>query len=303
MSFLVALALLTSFEQARAPGSVRGEGAVLVLDHRENATFTAISFLLDRRETVSWASDGAVIVDSAYSSGNTARARNFAEEFGLTVVATDTPPAPAWELRRVRAGVLLPDCVQPLLHEFKVPFTTVEDRLKLRQRFDSLVLCGPVADAPSLSDFVREGGTLIAIGPGAEFAIRALSLDVIASPGTPGPAHFDATHPVAFGMPAVTDLSARRPLVFATKARHIAAALVDYPLGRGRILLFGFEPQSPATLRLLLNSLYWASAQRLWAARFPPTANKLSRDAAPAVSAPADAQSAHAASTDRDSKP
>ena len=263
----------------RAPGSVRGEGGVLVLDHRENAVFSAMSFLLDRSETVRWARDGAVIIDSAYSSGNTARAQNFAEQFGVRVLATDAPPAAAFEMHRPRVGVLRSGdsrWLEWVLNEYKVPFTRVESGGPAwRVRFDSLVLCGAVADAAALGAFVREGGTLVAIGAGAEAAVRGLGLDVAVRAGPmPARAEVVTSHPIAFGMPASADIFAAAPVVFQARApsRSIvtvgsAAALLQVPLGRGNVLLFGFEPQFHGeaynTFRLLLNALYLASAQRL----------------------------------------
>lgn len=269
MSLFVVLVLLMSAQDVRASGSVRGQGAVLVLDAREDAAFAAISFLLDRRETVAWAKDGAVIVDSAYSGGSTARARNFAEQFGLHVIATDTPPAAAFELHRPRVGMLRAGessrRVEEVLEEYKVPFTVVADRANLRTRFDAMVLCGAVTDMAAIDLFVREGGTLVAIDAGAEFAVSSLHLEVVVKAGNAGSVHFDPTYPVAFGMPDATEISSR--VLFDSNARRIAtigqsAALVELPLGRGRVLLFGFEPRGDSA-RLLLNALYFASAQRM----------------------------------------
>jgi hypothetical protein len=49
------------------------EGAVLPLDRRENGSFLATSFFMDREGAVRWASDGAIVVNSAYTE-NAARA-------------------------------------------------------------------------------------------------------------------------------------------------------------------------------------------------------------------------------------
>ncbi len=268
---LLALAgLLITLEQHAA--SVQGEGAMLLLEHSDNATFTATSFLLDRRETVQWARNGTVIVDSQYAGGNTARARNFAEQFGLRVLATDAPPAAAFELHRPRVAVVRSRWVEWLLNEYKVPFTPIEGGAGLRTRFDSIVLAG-ASTMDSLATFVREGGTLVAIGDGARFAIRNLALPVTVTSVAGASAHFDVTHPVAFGMPAeATIFGAVMTFDVKGAARPVAtlgnaAVLLDYPLGRGRVLLFGFEPQyrgeAHNTFRLLLNAVYWASSQRL----------------------------------------
>lgn len=266
---ILLLLVLASIFVADTP-SVQGEGAMLLLEHGDNAVFTATSFLLDRRETVQWARDGAVIVDSPYAGGNTARARNFAEQFGLRIVATDTPPAPAFELRRPRVGVLRSRWVESLLNQYKVPFGALAGGTGLRARFDSIVLAEAASlDASALEAFVREGGTLVALGDGAAFAVRSLGLAVVMAPGGER-AHFDTTHPVAFGMPAEGPVfwKATAGFEFQAPARAIAtfgktAAVLEYPLGRGRVLLFGFEPQLEGETRLLLNTVYWASAQPL----------------------------------------
>lgn len=265
--------LVTEF---RAPAGVQGDGAVLRLEHRENATFTATSFLLDRRETVRWARDGAVIVDSPYAGGNTARARNFAEQFGLRVTATDAPPTPAFELHRPRVAVVRSNedahWLEWVLNEYKVPFTEVTSIPA--GRFDSVVLAGAASlDAASMGTFVRGGGTLVATGGAAAFAIRVLALPVSTTRLAEGVARFDVTHPVAFGMPASAAVSGTGISFEAQgEARAIAwvgdaPVVLEYPLGRGRVLLFGFEPQfrgeAYGTFRLLLNAVYWASAQPL----------------------------------------
>ena len=258
---LLALAgFLIALEQHAA--SVQGEGAMLLLEHGDDAAFTATSFLLDRRESVRWARDGTVIVDSQYAGGNTARARNFAEQFGLRVIATDTPPAGAFELHRPRVAVVRSASVESVLNEYKVPFTRVDANLE--GRFDSVVVAG-AARIDSLENFVRDGGTLVAIGDGAVFAIRALVLSVAFTSASGKAVHFDTTDPVAFGMPAKADVASPVMAFQAKGGRTIgtlgdAVVVLEYPLGRGRVLLFGFDPQP----RLLLNAVYWASAQRLY---------------------------------------
>ncbi len=138
-----------------ARGSVTGSGTVLLLDHRENDSFLATSFFMDREGAVRWSPDGAIVVDSAYTE-NSARADNFARQFSISVTLADTAPKPAYELRRPRVGLYQPwttnadeGWTEWLLDRYHVPYTLVhnEDFGKggLRARFDSVILASQSA--------------------------------------------------------------------------------------------------------------------------------------------------------------
>lgn len=166
--------------------SVRGQGPVMTMDHRDNATFVATAFLLDRVENVNWAADGTVIVDSPYAGGSYARADNFARQFGIIVTLREEEIPVKYELRRPRVGVSKSPWSVAVFDRFRVPYAAVEGR-ELRD-FDSIV-AGETDD--SLIEFARAGRTLI----------------VFSTPG-----EGDRHNPLAFGLaPELPALFAEEP--------------------------------------------------------------------------------------------
>jgi hypothetical protein len=146
---------LEPVSEFRAHGTVAGKGAVLLLDHRENDSFLATSFFLDREGAVRWASDGAIVVDSAYTE-NGARADNFARQFSVGVTLAENAPKPAFELRRPRLGVYQSwtansdeGWTEWLLDRYHVPYTLLHNddfgKGDLHARFDSVILASQSA--------------------------------------------------------------------------------------------------------------------------------------------------------------
>jgi hypothetical protein len=157
----------------------------------------------------------------------------------------------------------------------------------------------------ALKDFVEQGGTVVALSSSSELLMDEWALPVrnalqgkageeFACPGSILHLHFDAAHPVAYGMPtegfgfmdgrlAFQTLPAspqnRRAVLAAypDDGRDILAsgwikgaerlerkaAAVSVELGKGRVVLFGFRVQHRAqteeTFKLLFNALYWSS--------------------------------------------
>ena len=148
----------------------------------------------------------------------------------------------------------------------------------------------------ALRAFVEAGGTLVALGRSSGWIadqlglpvvdrLRGQSSDVFLAPGAQVALRVDTTTSVGRGMPVTTaawieggsafDVPSRSPAVpvatygprprvlsgwvHGTNALAGAAAVVEVPLGRGRVVLYGIDPQqrgiSMATFPLLFNAL------------------------------------------------
>ena len=150
-------AALEPVKDFRPEGSVSGRGPLVLLDHRENDSFLATAFLLERSERVEWTADGTIVVDSAYVNGP-ARTENFARQFGLTVRLAEKAEAKLlFEMRRPRAGLYQSWAANSdegwtewLLDRYRVPYTVLhnEDLRKpdLRARFDTIILAAQTPD-------------------------------------------------------------------------------------------------------------------------------------------------------------
>jgi hypothetical protein len=227
-------------------GSLSGTGSIVTLDHAENAAFLGASFLLDRVEGVAWAADGTIVLDSAYASGSSARALNFARQFGLRVTMVESAH-PAYQLKRPSLGLATrAPWVSALLDRYNVPYTRADST-----SFDTVVFD---RGDPRVNPFALAGGTAICLptGQGGEFTRVT----------------FDVNHPVAFGMPheewthsGIDVLEAGVPLAHFKTSNRVAIA--DEPRGKGHIVSFAFRPDTYATSKLLLNAVYLGSARRL----------------------------------------
>ena len=157
---------------------------------------------------------------------------------------------------------------------------------------------GPLGAAALLA-FVEAGGTLVALDSACGFAIDQLRLPVrnalagvepaaFFCPGSILEARADAVHPLAHGLPETTPVWFEGSPAFEVEKGSIVlryeaedpllsgwllggarlrgkAALVEVPLGKGRVVLFGFRPQyraqSRVTYAALLNALYLSAAE------------------------------------------
>jgi hypothetical protein len=149
--------------------------------------------------------------------------------------------------------------------------------------------------AEALKRFASEGGTLVFLNHSSEYATEQLGVNVknavrgvsnreFYSPGSLLNVKLDANSPLSFGLPAeITIWSEGSPaweIPEGSPVRSVAqyppaqilasgwllgekylagkSALVDYPMGAGRVILFGMRPQYRAqsylTFKLLFNA-------------------------------------------------
>ena len=151
--------------------------------------------------------------------------------------------------------------------------------------------------------FVRGGGTIVTLGNAAQFAIEHLEVPVSDVVGTDDPDAFfcpgsllridvDTEHPIGYGMPrtaaamfvnnggyVVADRAGtgvttvvRYPQdalllsgwVVGEQRLHGAGAVLDAPMGRGRVIMHTFRVQNRAqtlgTFKLLFNSILYGPA-------------------------------------------
>ncbi|HLB00852.1 MAG TPA: M14 family metallopeptidase [Bacteroidota bacterium] len=149
----------------------------------------------------------------------------------------------------------------------------------------------------ALTEFVNDGGTLLTLGESSQFAIdklrlpardelKGLSGNAFYGPGTILGMSVNTGNPLAFGMPAeanayFTGGQAFRLLLYTGESRIVATygeddvlksgwlvgeekiagkvAMAEIPVGRGRVVMYGFRVQHRAqtrgTFKLFLNAL------------------------------------------------
>ncbi len=150
----------------------------------------------------------------------------------------------------------------------------------------------------NLIDFVKNGGTVITLNGGADFAIKHFHLGVengvrglnrreFFIPGSILEVLNDNSHPIAYGFERGTALFYRTSPAFVAHEGHCVvkyptetllsgwstgdqhlidkAAIVDVPFGKGKVILIGFpvvyRGQSHGTFRYLFNAIYYGSAK------------------------------------------
>jgi hypothetical protein len=151
----------------------------------------------------------------------------------------------------------------------------------------------------ALRAFAEGGGTLVALDSAALFAVDQLRLPVRNALAGVAPADFfcpgsilaaraDPAHPLAHGLPETTPVWFEGSPAFEVQEGAAVlrygdgdpllsgwllggdrlkdrTALVEVPLGKGRVVLFGFRPQyraqSRVTYAALLNALYLSAAE------------------------------------------
>lgn len=155
------------------------------------------------------------------------------------------------------------------------------------------------AGVAALRDFIERGGTLVALDSASLLPIQRFNLpvqNIVSSisasefygPGSILRARVETGHPIGFGLPVDSIAwfehspafrlsgSARAIVTYPAKGSPLlsgwllggerlngAAAVVEVPLGMGRVILFGFRPQyraqTWATFGLFFNSLFYST--------------------------------------------
>jgi hypothetical protein len=146
--------------------------------------------------------------------------------------------------------------------------------------------------------FLGEGGSVIALNKASVYAIKDLMVPAenpleglkeqeFYIPGSILEVTLDETHPVAYGYPRevaiyfisgpafrvkegyeVAKYPEANPLrsgwILGEKLLRGRSAVADFPVGRGRVVLFGFPPhfrnQSRGTFRMLFNAIYYCAS-------------------------------------------
>jgi hypothetical protein len=247
--------------------------------------------------------------------GTADRLAEAAATLGLTVAAVAEPPASARALRAPRValyhawgGNMDEGWTRYMLEGFEFPYTRLHDADvragNLRDRFDVIVLPDASynsmlegqddlppeynggmtqAGVDNIEAFAQAGGVVVTMDSAAQFAQRALGVDVtdvtadleedeFFVPGTLLRLEVDATDPIGWGMPAETAAFFADSPAFAvpggspadTVASYAdddvlmsgwlvgeevvqgASAVVDAPVGDGRAVLLGFRTQHRA---------------------------------------------------------
>jgi hypothetical protein len=147
----------------------------------------------------------------------------------------------------------------------------------------------------ALRAFVEQGGTLVTLDSASSLPIQRFGLSVqtvshtdVYGPGSILRTWVDARHPVGFGSESQSIAWFEHSLAFRaqgsaraivtypsgpglllsgwlTGGEHLtgADAVVEAPLGRGRVIMFGFRPQyraqTWATFKLFFNALFYAT--------------------------------------------
>jgi hypothetical protein len=214
------------------------------------------------------------------------------DQFGFRYASLRNADIQAGDLRRRFDVIIFPDQTPSAIHSGHKPGTMPEE------------FTGGVGDkgVEALREFARQGGTLLFFNRAADYAVERLALPVkpvlrgVSSrefycPGSLLNAVLDESHPMTYGLPRELTIwmeqspawelpegSPARAVVRYPSSGLLAsgwllgekllagkAAVVECPLGEGRVILFGMRPQyrgqSWQSFKFLFNSLALAAAK------------------------------------------
>ncbi|MBI1789992.1 MAG: peptidase M14 [Acidobacteria bacterium] len=288
------------------------------IGHNTNNSAIAVNRLLKAGAVVSWAPNGGIVARSREDLAP--RLREWSAKLGIDVKGLATLPPSSRRLHTPRTALYQPwlpnmdeGWTRWLLEQYEFPYSTVRNAEikagKLRDRFDAILLADQSKDSllkgidnewtrpehrgglgaegvAALKEFVRAGGTLIALGsssllPIEEFplplknSLRGLRPEQFSCPGSILKIFVDNTAPVGYGMPeeasavfyndvAFEPAAALGDATVRVIARYPAGGLLqsgwiggeeylqdriaaaEVSLGKGRAILLGFSPQNRA---------------------------------------------------------
>ncbi|MGH9719924.1 MAG: M14 family zinc carboxypeptidase [Bryobacteraceae bacterium] len=295
-----------------------GTPVAFEISHANNNTAIAVNRLLKSGATVSWMPSGGIVARSRDDLGP--RLEDWSKQLGLNVKALATLPPSSRRLRAPRMALYQP--WQPnmdegwtrwVLEQYEFPYASPRPAEiksgKLRDRYDAILLADQPKDSllrgvtsewtrpehrgglgtegvAALKEFVRAGGTLIALGtsslvPVEEFplplrsSLKGLRPDQFSCPGSILRIFVDNTNPVGFGMKDEASAYFYNDLAFEPTAAlgdATVRAIAKYPsggllqsgwiggeehlqdkiaaaevgYGKGRVILLGFGVQQRA---------------------------------------------------------
>jgi hypothetical protein len=193
-----------------------------------------------------------------------------------------------------------------VLEKFEFPFTVVwDDAIQANdfsRKFDVLILPDDAtsSSASQIQAFLQQGGSVLAIGHSTRIAypmnlpvsnaLANLTRRDFYVPGSLLSVRLDNTNPLAYGMPEHADFffdndpafrvgagansvawyDSPAPLksgwAWGQKNLEGASAVVEVPVGKGKLFLFGpeilFRSQPHGTYKLFFNAIYYGTADR-----------------------------------------
>ena len=313
-----------------------------IIDHRNNRSFHAMSWLLSRNAAVYWLTEeiecngkrfpvGTIWIKSV---GSISDISQIANEISLDFIAAERfASMKAYRIRAPRVGLYQSwlavndeGWTRWVFEQYGLPYTTLHDSDiragNIRDRFDVVVLpsqrakaivsgakegvmppeyCGGIGEigVENLKDFVEQGGSLIAMDQASELPIKHFWIPVrnvledssaegFNTPGTLVRILVDNNHPIGYGMQRETAALCFNSPVFEVHAGTVVAryplsdpllcgwmsgadllsmktAVVEVPLGAGRVVLLGlrsqFRAQARSTYKLLFNAIFSSNAK------------------------------------------
>ena len=227
------------------------------------------------------------------------------EQYGFAPKSLDPKAVQAGKLKESLDVIVLPDVAKSQLLDGR--FRGEGDARRFMEEVPPEYSGGLGREGlKALKEFVEQGGTVVALAASSDLLIDEWTLPVrntlsggrsgegFACPGSILHMHFNASHPVAYGMAAEGFGFMDGRLAFQTSPaspQNRRAVIASYPddardilasgwikgaeqlerkssavaveLGKGKVVLFGFRVQQRAqtedTFKLLFNALYWSA--------------------------------------------